>query len=118
MGLLWAILDGTGSLLLEEPEMFLHPEVVRYIPSMFARVQQRRRRQIIISTHSLELLYDVGIGPNEVLLFIPEREGTVVRPLSSVREAEALLKGGLTVGEIAMANTRPQNASQLSLLEP
>ncbi len=118
MGLLWAILDGTGPLLLEEPEMSLHPEVVRYIPSMFARVQQRRHRQIITSTHSPELLYDEGIGLNEVLLLIPEREGTVVRPLSSIREAEALLKGGLTVGEIAMANTRPQNAPQLSLFEP
>lgn len=118
MGLLWAILDGTGPLLLEEPELSLHPEIVRYIPAMFARVQQHRRRQIIISTHSLELLYDEGIGLNEVLLFIPEREGTVVRPLSSVREAEALLKGGSTVGEIAMANTRPPNASQLTLLEP
>jgi predicted ATPase len=56
MGLLWAVLDGTGPLLLEEPELSLHPEVVRYIPLMFARVQSRRQRQIIISTHSAEML--------------------------------------------------------------
>ena len=35
MGLLWAVLDGSGPLLLEEPELSLHPEVVRFIPQMF-----------------------------------------------------------------------------------
>ncbi len=29
MGLLWSMLEGTGPLLLEEPELSLHPEVVR-----------------------------------------------------------------------------------------
>ena len=94
MGLLWAVLDGTGPLLLEEPELSLHPEVVRYIPLMFARVQKRRHRQIIVSTHSPEMLSDEGIGLNEVLLLTPAREGTIVSPLASVQEANALLSGG------------------------
>src|SRR5262249_39321083 len=34
MGLLWAFLDGSGPILLEEPELSLHPEIVRYIPQM------------------------------------------------------------------------------------
>ena len=33
MGLLWSALDGTGPLLLEEPELSLHPEVVRFHPA-------------------------------------------------------------------------------------
>ena len=118
MGLLWAILDGTGPLLLEEPELSLHPEVVRYIPLMFARVQKRRHRQIIVSTHSVEILHDEGIGLNEVLLLMPTPEGTSVRPLASVQEANALLSGGSTVGDIAMAHTRPEKARQLALIEP
>ena len=46
-GLLWAVLDGRGPLLLEEPELSLHPEVIRFIPQMFARIQRRTGRQII-----------------------------------------------------------------------
>jgi predicted ATPase len=118
MGLLWAVLDGTGPLLLEEPELSLHPEVVRYIPLMFARVQSRRQRQIIISTHSAEMLQGKGIGLKEVLLLKPTTEGTMVRPLASVHEAESLLSGGSTVGDIAMAHTRPEKAHQLALFEP
>jgi predicted ATPase len=62
LGLLWAVQDGTGPLLLEEPELSLHPDVVRYIPQMLARVQRRSGRQILISTHSTDLLQDEGIG--------------------------------------------------------
>jgi len=115
MGLLWAILDGTGPLLLEEPELSLHPEIVRHIPQMIARFQQHTRRQIIISTHSSELLLDKGIGLNEVLLLIPDREGTLVKPASAIYQAKELLESGISAGEIAITHTRPKDADQLSL---
>src|SRR5262249_5898473 len=54
LGLLWAVLDGSGPLLLEEPELSLHPEVVRFIPQMFSRIQRRTGRQVIATTHSNE----------------------------------------------------------------
>ena len=78
MGLLWAALDGDGPLLLEEPELSLHPDVVRHIPQMFARIQRKTGRQVIISTHSSDMLRDDGIGLDEVLLLKPEVEGTAV----------------------------------------
>ncbi|MGQ4871573.1 MAG: AAA family ATPase [Candidatus Thorarchaeota archaeon] len=40
MGLLWSVMDGSGPLLLEEPELSLHPEIIRVLPQMFARVQR------------------------------------------------------------------------------
>ena len=43
MGLLWAAMDKGGPLLLEEPELSLHPEIVRVLPQMLARVQRRGR---------------------------------------------------------------------------
>ncbi len=115
MGLLWAVLDGRGPLLLEEPELSLHPEVVRYIPQMFARVQQRIKRQILVSTHSSELLEDKGIGVEEVLLLIPDKEATTVQKMSQIGDARTLLRHGMTVGDIAMAHTRPEEAKYLSL---
>ena len=66
MGLLWVALEGGGPLLLEEPELSLHPEIVRFLPQMFARMQRRTGRQIILSTHSPDLLRDDGIGLDEV----------------------------------------------------
>ena len=76
--MLWAVLDGTGPLLLEEPELSLHPEVVRFLPQMFARIQRQSGRQVLVSTHSTDLLRDEGIGLDEVLLLRPGAEGTTV----------------------------------------
>lgn len=115
-GLLWAMLDQGGPLLLEEPELSLHPEVVRRIPQMLARTQKRSRRQALITTHSSELLMDEGIGLDEVLLLEPQAEGTQVRAASEFEEIRALLEGGLTLSDAVMPRTRPQHVEQLSLL--
>jgi len=115
MGLLWAAMDGTGPLLLEEPELSLHPEVIRYLPQMFARLGRKTGRQILLSTHSPELLRDDGIGLDEVLLLLPDREGTNVRAAGDFEEIPRLLEGGLTLSEAVMPKTRPEGAQQLPL---
>jgi len=115
MGLLWATLEGAGPLLLEEPELSLHPEVVRYIPQMFARAQRRSGRQILASTHSTDLLRDEGIGLDEVLLLFTEAEGTRVRTASEFEDILALLEGGLTLAEAVIPRTRPEKVQELSL---
>ncbi len=115
MGLLWAALDGSGPLLLEEPELSLHPEVVRFIPQMFARIQRRLNRQILVSTHSSDLLRDDGIGLDEVLLLQPGENGTIVRPAGELSEIRSLLEGGLSMAEVAIAKTQPQHPEQLAL---
>lgn len=80
MGLLWSLLDAPGPLLLEEPELSLHPEVVRHLPQLISKVQGRTKRQIVVSTHSSDLLRDKGIASDEVFLFTPSKEGTTVQP--------------------------------------
>jgi predicted ATPase len=115
MGLLWAAQDGNGPLLLEEPELSLHSEVVRFIPQMFARIQRRLGRQVLISTYSTDLLRDEGIGIDEVLLLQPGTEGTSVRAASEFTEIKALLEGGLSLAEAVMPKTRPEKVQQLAL---
>lgn len=114
-GLLWSVLDGHGPLLLEEPELSLHPELVRHLPQMFARIQRHKGRQLIISTHSLHLLQDEGIGLDEVLLLRPGREGTDVHAAADIREVGALLDGGVSLGDIVLAETAPRAAGQVAL---
>jgi predicted ATP-dependent endonuclease of OLD family len=114
-GFLWAVLEGTGPLLLEEPELSLHPEIVRFIPQMLARIQGRTGRQILVSSHSSDLFRDEGIGLDEVLLFKPGKEGTIVKQASSFKEIRELLNGGVSLADTLMPHTRPERAEQLSL---
>ena len=46
VGILWSLLNGSGPVLFEEPELSLHPAVVRYIPQVLARVKSQMARQI------------------------------------------------------------------------
>jgi predicted ATPase len=112
IGFLWALLDGTGPLLLEEPELSLHPEVIRFIPQMLAKLQHQSNRQVLQSTHSPELLADEGIGLDEVLLFRPETNGTSVYPATDLTQIQALIKGGLSLAEAVIPHTAPKNARQ------
>jgi hypothetical protein len=110
LGLLWAVLDRSGPLLLEEPELNLHPEVVRYLPQMFATMQRRAGRQVIISTHSADLLCDEGIGLDEVLLLKPQDEGTAVEVAKNIKDAEKLVEGGIPLPDVLLPSTRPDEA--------
>ena len=114
-GLLWAAMETGGPLLLEEPELSLHPEIVRVLPQMLARVQHRTGRQIFMSTHSPDLLRDEGIGLDETLLFLPKKEGTEVTLAALEKDIPELLKGGLPLNDIVIPKTRPADATQLSL---
>ncbi len=115
IGLLWAVLDGRGPLLLEEPELSLHPEVIRYVPQIFARIQRRTGRQIVLSTHSADLLRDEGIGLDEVFLLEPGKEGTEVSVASAFADIKELLDGGVALPDAIIPRTKPQSAAQLSL---
>lgn len=116
LGLLWAVLDGRGPLLLEEPELSLHPAVVRHIPTLFASVQQKRGgRQILVSTHSRELIADEGIGLDEVMILEPGAEGTKVKLASEYPEVAALVEGGLSLSEVLIPRTSPPGVEQLAL---
>jgi hypothetical protein len=72
-------------------------------------------RQAIVSTHSAALLSDAGIGLEEVLLLIPDNEGTHIRPAASFDEARKLVEGGMNIGEAVLPLTSPQ---QMYLIEP
>jgi predicted ATPase len=116
LGVLWALQDRGGPLLLEEPELSLSPAIIRRLPSLFARVQ-RGGRQVIATTHSSDLLTDEGIGLNEVHLLTPQTEGTRVEVAADIAEVRSLLEGGLTMGEAVLPHVSPKRSERLSLLD-
>jgi len=117
LGLLWSLLEGDSLLLLEEPEISLNAGIVRKLPGLMHRIQRQKRRQIIVSTHSPDLLSDPGIGGEEVLLLTPSNEGTNVELASSIDDVRDLLEGGLTIAEAALPKTVPSSLGQLDLFE-
>lgn len=115
IGLLWShLVEPSGPLILEEPELGLHPEVVRQLPQVFARMQSRSGQQILLSTHSPDLLRDEGIGLDEVLLLIPGGRETEVRTADSFQEIGDLLEGGLNLADAVLPKTRPAGVEQLA----
>lgn len=115
LALLWSFLESDSLLLLEEPELSLNSGIVSKLPALMYRLQRQKKRQIILSTHSADLLTDKGIGSEEVLLLTPSLEGTKVEVASSIREVRDLLEGGLTVAEAIMPRTNPPTVHQLEL---
>ena len=117
IGLLWSLLESDSMLLLEEPELSLNSGIIRKLPSLMYRLQRQKKRQMVISTHSPDLLSDPGIGGEEVLLLTPGEEGTSVELASSIKEIKDLLEGGLTVADAALPRTVPSDILQLDLFE-
>ncbi|NCJ05988.1 AAA family ATPase [Synechococcales cyanobacterium C] len=113
IGLLWSLLETDSLLLLEEPELSLNPEIVRQIPAVIHRVQGNRRRQVLMSTHSPELLNDYGIGGEEVLILQPSEEGTHVKVAADKQEILSLLQAGLSIAEAAMPYAKPVGIENL-----
>jgi predicted ATPase len=115
IGLLWSLMDGSALLLIEEPELSLNEEIVRRLPSLIYQVQRHAKtsRQVLITTHSEALLSDRAIPPEEVIRLEPDREGTRIHTLD--QQEKIMLKSGLSVGQVLLATTKPNNIDQLEL---
>lgn len=113
VGLFWSLLENDSVILLEEPELSLNLGIVSQLAPMISIMGRNRRCQVLVSTQSEILLTEPGIDGREVLMLIPNRIGTLVKPASDFDDVCNLLKNGFTVGEIVLT----RNAEQLSLIE-
>jgi len=116
IGLLWSLLDGDSMLLLEEPELSLNSGIVAQIAPLIYRLQRRRKRQVLVTTHSDSLLTERGIDGREVLLLTPADEGTKVTVAADIDDVRVLLQSGFTVAEAVMPRAGPAQPIQLPLL--
>ena len=103
IGFLFALIDSNGVLLLEEPEINLHPGIVAQFPEFIAKIQRVKKggRQVFITTHSYDILSNEGIAPEEVLLLTNSPEGT---------EVEA----GFSMADVVMPLTKPWSIESMS----
>ena len=112
IGLFWSLLERGGPLLLEEPEISLNRDIVRRLPPLIHRLsvpvrrrrgdeRHRERRQVILTTHSPDLLSDPGIDGWGVLCITPGKDGSIVKPLAADPPIRNMLEAGVMPSEVA-----------------
>ncbi|KPA10389.1 chromosome segregation protein SMC [Candidatus Magnetomorum sp. HK-1] len=115
IGLLWILLESHCLMLFEEPELSLNVSIIRELPSLMYRLQAEQN-QIFISTHSYDLLSDEAINANEVLLLIPENNGTQIKLASSIPEINLLLEENMCIADAVLPYTNPNDMIQWSFI--
>lgn len=117
IGLLWALQESDGLLLLEEPELSLNDGIVAHVPLLIDRILQDRKkrpsaRQVIVSTHSETLMANVAEDA-QTLLVEPGDNGSTMRPRTA--EEDAQVAHGLNPAEVLLPKTRRSTPVQPEL---
>ncbi|HXF70832.1 MAG TPA: AAA family ATPase [Thermoflexus sp.] len=97
-----ALHPDAGLIAIEEPEIHLHPTVIRQLARALVRISQERKKQFLISTHSevfiTSLLAQVAerrLSPEELACYFAEnRQGRSVFTRQQVNE-HGQIEGGL-----------------------
>ena len=115
IGFLFALIDSPGMTLLEEPETNLHSSIVAEFPEYIAKMQRSRKetRQVILTTHSFDILSNPGIQSNEVLILENTSEGTTVTNLNDIKQLHSMLDAGFSVADAVIPYSKPQNVNQI-----
>jgi predicted ATPase len=116
IGLLWALQEGDGLLLLEEPELSLNDAIVEHIPLVIDRVLRLRKkgaRQVIITTYSDNLIAKISDPSVSVILLEPGENGTLARKANT--EESLAMENGLNPAEVLLPKTRPQRIEHMGL---
>ena len=119
IGFLFCLIDCNGLVLLEEPEINLHSGIVAKLPEFIASIQRTKKQaqQVIITTHSYEMLANDDIGTNEVLLLQGSKEGTTIAKVSDIEHVKAVVDAGFSMAEAVLPQTKPSNIDALSNLK-
>ena len=120
IGMLWMLTEGSSRtnqiILMEEPELSLHGAIVRRLPTLLSRATRHSSTQAILSTHSMEILADPGLGLDEVVILQPDKEGTTAMMAADVDGIEEHLNLDFSLHEILAQRTTPSEIEKLSLL--
>ena len=110
MGLFWALMDNDGLLLLEEPEISLDRDSLHRLPTAIYRLSKPKRRrddgavwrrQVLLTTHSMDMLCDMGIGGDEVIYITVNEEGSRISSMYEDFRMRKILNEGVMAGVIA-----------------
>ena len=118
IGFLFALLDNNGVILLEEPEINLHSGIITQIPAFISKIQRSKKSksQVLVTTHSYDLLSDSGISTDEVLVLQNTQEGTKIQKLTNLSDLKPAIEAGFSIAEVIIPYTKPKEVEKLSQL--
>ena len=114
IGLMWALLDSNGPILLEEPELSLHSDAVRQIPAIISILQMTKVPQVILTTHSSEMLQDLGVEPEEVVLIQPTALGSIAKTADQFDRVHEIMDMDFPVGDAVRPITQADDINNLA----
>lgn len=117
IGLLWAIAEKGGPLLLEEPELSLNDGVTQQLPRMFQTMQRLSGRQVFATTHANALLDTANIGLKEVFVINVDKNGSHIKTIADDLAVAAEVANGMTIGQVVMPRIRPSGVDQLGYFD-
>ena len=107
IALVWTLMASDNLILLEEPELWLHRKIVEQIPRMIADARRSRKKaggQIIISTHSSDLLSDKSME-GQFLVLNPGKHGESTSIEMPTNDDLTALKAGMSAADILLPRT-------------
>ena len=115
IGFLFVLIDNNGIILFEEPEINLHAGIIVQLPEFIAKVQRTKKnsRQVIITTHSYDILSNQGISSNEVILLENTSEGTTAKKVKDVSELCPIIDAGLSIADAVIPYTKPKDIDRV-----
>jgi predicted ATPase len=115
IGFLFALIDSTGLTLLEEPETNLHSAIISQFPEFIAKIQRTRKeiRQVILTTHSFDILSNEGISGDEVIVLTNTPEGTELSNVNDIDRLKSMLKAGFSVADAVLPYSMPDGIDQM-----
>lgn len=107
IALTWTLLASNTLILLEEPELSLHVQIVKQIPAMILDARRSRKTaggQILVSTHSESLLSRDDIDGGFLILQPGERGESTTIKTPDEAEVDAL-RAGMSPADILLPKT-------------
>jgi predicted ATPase len=98
----YSFLHGNGFILLEEPEVYLHPKAIMDLVQFFRNISETK--SVIFTTHSPVVLN--SMWPEEVTLMVPtDGWKSTTRNVATIKEAlDSLDAGFLSFGDLLQNN--------------
>lgn len=118
IGFLFALIDSKGLILLEEPEINLHSAIIAQLPEFISKIQRNRKGkiQVILTTHSYDILSNTGISTDEVVLLENTQEGTKANIVTDLDDVKQVVNAGLTIADAVLSKTKPEKIDSFSQL--
>ncbi len=92
------------TLLIDEPDAHIHPDIQLNFCKFIAQIQQRLQLRVVIATHSMEMIAGLVLHCPErtsIAIARPKHAGVTGRSLSSLRaDTISALGGGIMMGRI------------------